>query len=595
MAIKYKVKVINATLLNVRNKAGISGKIVAVMKNGDTAIVDDIKTLADGAKWMRISNSNTWCCQKTASGTTYLKIVEDLLKKSSTSSNKDTSSTSSANKNGVASSNPTKGKTTKTDNPSSDSTRTTSGIPSTNNTKGVYTTGSLVLFHETVTTHHPGSGSFDIITHDNFPSALGDGGADYSMVYSSEITDALNMICKNLNTPNAYTTQELNKHYHLNFNRFRVGFPDIFMKNTIPVIFFTRPDLNLFLSDGIGGTLPVVNSQVSKDPRTHGILLKDIKLGQLLTQDCMDLNDHNFNPLLSNFAESLEIQDDSVDLLETGETFTGYKMQYSKHNIKSITSGTLNIKYKESFDAAILNMHQIWVDYQSNVYKGVFSPKMSHIYNAELDYACNIYYFLLDQDFETIRFWSKYYGVFPNNVPKSTFGFDFGSQVQFPELTVTYSYIYKEDLSPTTLIEFNQDAGDKPYEYIMSYEPTVNHGGRTWVGTPFVESYIYDNGINSKAEGFRLRWRAINGEAAVNGISFSDEYVSPRGNKPATYTPAKNTNSFNSTGNNRIKSSRGSVKTRTASGTNGTITAKVTSGLNGTTTTKIGTGVNFKK
>lgn len=561
MAIKYKVKVVNCTYLNVRNKAGTGGKIVSVMKKGDTAVVDKVTTLSSGAKWMRISGTNTWCCQKLASGTTYLKIVEDLLKKTGSTSTKSTSKASTANKNAKTTTS-SSGNSTKNRSSSSVS---SSGIPTSADTKVIYSTGNMVLHWEDVQTYHPGSNPFELIDHyGNFPTEAN----GYEMVYSSDITDALDTICKNLNVPNAYTAKELNKNYHLNFNRFKIGFPDIYMKNTIPVIFFTRPDLNLFTSGGLIGDIPVVNSQIAKDPRIHSILLKDIKIGQLLTQGCAELKDHNFNPLLSNLAESLEIQDDSVDLLETGETFTGYKMQYSKHNIKSITSGTLNIKFKETFDMAILNTHQIWVDYQSNVFRGIFAPKQTHIYNRELDYACNIYYFLLDQDFETIRFWSKYYGVFPNNVPKSTFSYDFGSQVQFPELTVTYSYIYKEDLSPSALVEFNQDSNNKSYDYLVNYEPTVDHGGRTWVGVPFVESYTYDNGVNTNAEGFKLRWRAMgDGEAAVNGIKFSNEYESPRGNKPATATTVKTTTksstktSTKSTKKTSTKSTKTSTKT----------------------------------
>ena len=242
--------------------------------------------------------------------------------------------------------------------------------------------------------------------------------------------------------------------------------------------------------------------------------------------DSPDYDYHNFNPLLSNMSQSLEIQDDSVDTVDMGETFTGYKMQYSKHNIKSITAGQLSIKFKETYNLAITNMHQLWVDYQSNVYKGIFLPKTEHIWAKELDYACNIYYFLLDQDGETIRFWSKYYGCFPVNVPKSSFSFDSGSQVSFPELSVTYNYIYKSDLSPRTLVEFNHDSGDgrsnNKYVYVPTYagEATSknhknlnkNHSGSTWVGVPYVQSFRYNSGIapdngSNGVLGLKLRYR----------------------------------------------------------------------------------------
>ena len=154
-------------------------------------------------------------------------------------------------------------------------------------------------------------------------------------------------------------------------------------------------------------------------------------------------------------------------------------------------------------------MHQLWVDYQSNVYKGIFEPKREYIYNKELDYACDVYYFLLDQDGETIKFWTKYYGVFPNNVPKSAYSFDAGSQVQFPELNVTYSYIYKEDLSPVSLVEFNENASvsaGSNQQYVKNYDTDTATSGSTWVGKPFIYSYEYNNGLEY-VQGFKLGWK----------------------------------------------------------------------------------------
>ena len=344
---------------------------------------------------------------------------------------------------------------------------------------------------------------------------------DYSFTIDDKILQSVERAKKNLNIPTAYSRNEINNYSHKGFNRFRMDFPDLYLKNTMAVIFFTRPDLNLFESGS--AVLP----QIKNDPRDYYILVQNRDIGKLLTAnggDSKDYDYHNFNPLLSNMSQSLEIQDDSVDTVDMGETFTGYKMQYAKHNIKSITAGQLNIKFKETYNLAITNMHQLWVDYQSNVYKGIFVPKTGHIWAKELDYACNIYYFLLDQDGETIRFWSKYYGCFPVNVPKSSFSFDSGSQVNFPELSVTYNYIYKSDLSPRTLVEFNNDSGNGEYEYLPVYAgrkendnekswlAANDHSGSTWVGVPYVQSFRYDSGIDpdngsNGVLGLKLRYR----------------------------------------------------------------------------------------
>lgn len=323
---------------------------------------------------------------------------------------------------------------------------------------------------------------------------------------SMSLINILELIEDNMNITHGYTRNEINQHLHINFNRWRINHPDMFIQNTMGVVIFTRPDLNLFNGKQ-------VNSMISRDPRDNLIINTHPHVAQLLTLKGYNHNtSHKFNPLLSNLAQSLEIMDDNVDTLTTGETYTGYKMQYSKHNIASITSGTFTVKYNETFDRAVTDMHQLWVDYQSNVYRGIYEPKRKYIYRKELDYACDVYYFLLAEDGETILFWSKYYGVFPHNVPKSVYSFDFGSRVSLPELSVTYSYIYKEDLSPVALREFNMNAlGDnnptaKNMHYITNYNKHLLHSNTTWVGVPFVHSYYYDNGLQKNVQGFKLGW-----------------------------------------------------------------------------------------
>ena len=101
--------------------------------------------------------------------------------------------------------------------------------------------------------------------------------------------------------------------------------------------------------------------------------------------------------------------------------------------------------------------------------------------------------------------------VFPVNVPKSVYSYDYGSQVQFPELNVTYSYLYREDLSPVALVEFNENAGvgtsASNVRYVKPFNSKTQLSNNTWVGTPFVHSFIYNDGIQSGVQGFKLGWK----------------------------------------------------------------------------------------
>lgn len=342
----------------------------------------------------------------------------------------------------------------------------------------------------------------------------------------AQLTFDMDAIRRNLNVPVGMQRVTLNHHTYLNFNRFRIQYPDVYLKNAVGVVFFTRPDLNILDDVPTSTTKPKwgIKGQVKRDIRDYYILLQNPVLAGCLTQrggNASQFKNHNFNILLSNLAQGIEVVDDSVDLLEYGETYTGYKMHYSKSNTKSTAAGTLNIKFKETYDLAVTNLHQLWVDYQSNVYKGIFKPKLAHIWAKELDYACNIYYFLLDSDMETILFWTKYYGCFPANVPKSTFSYDFGSNVQFPDVSVTYNYIYKSDLSPQALVEFNQDggAGKIPFQYAPTFvKSKYNYdvGCYSWAGVPYVATYRDTENANmqrhlpetmQKSDKLRLRYR----------------------------------------------------------------------------------------
>lgn len=517
MGTLYKCKVINInTRLRIRSGPSLSASIVGYLYNGNTIMVDGMSTSSDGYVWYKHQGSNKYSCSKTGGGEQYIKIIETLSDTKPVTPPAPTNTASTANYNSIklgaitVSGGATKLKSTNEASKVGDWVNideSDDDVPlsdSISNKKSNYSSkteeDNYGIFYLHSNAQYPkrvsGSKKYPVYNYYmDYDSKLG---------YSQTLKDMYRIIKKNMNIPSYYSRQEINKLYHSSFNRFHVEHPDVYLRTTIPVVIFTRPDLNLFTTSG------EKNDMIASDVRCNYTLENNRYCARLLTDRGTGKELHKFNPLLSNLAQSLEVADDSLDSLETGETFTGYKMSYAKHNIKSITSGNLTIKFKETFDLAVTHTHQLWVDYESNVYKGIFEPKREYIYNKELDYACDIYYFLLDSDGETIKFWSKYYGCYPLNVPKSVYSYDFGSRVEFPELQVSYNYIYKEDLSPTALVEFNMNAGtngNKTYDYVPAYNATLGQCNTTWVGTPFISSFEYSNGLSSKVQGFKLLYR----------------------------------------------------------------------------------------
>jgi hypothetical protein len=136
-------------------------------------------------------------------------------------------------------------------------------------------------------------------------------------------------------------------------------------------------------------------------------------------------------------------------------------------------------------------LHKMWIQYISNVYHGSWDPKTDYIWQKILDYAVSVNVVVTAEDFETILFWSKYYGVFPINVPYSALSWDTGNFIGKNEMSITYAYSWKEDWNPASLTEMNTVTFKKDVtqaKYVPTFNANIGRTGTTWVGAPFIET-----------------------------------------------------------------------------------------------------------
>jgi hypothetical protein len=103
----------------------------------------------------------------------------------------------------------------------------------------------------------------------------------------------------------------------------------------------------------------------------------------------------------------------------------------------------------------ITKLMGIWVNYISNITDGTFSANPRMIKGGMLDYMSSIYYFLLQPDGKTIKYWCKYTGCWPTNIPYSLSKFSKGS-IDIAEGSITFVYMSKEDMNPDILKDFNK-------------------------------------------------------------------------------------------------------------------------------------------
>lgn len=318
---------------------------------------------------------------------------------------------------------------------------------------------------------------------------------DYFMDYSF-IENDLKQMKSNLNIFSDMTFREVNKNLFNKFNRWRMSFPDYNLAKSTSYIFFTRPDLNLLEFTNSGNY--ILTQQFEKDPYYYYLYKNNMNILLALTSHFSQ--QHDFHPFLSNTSASFEVSDQYIKTLDIGETLTGYKVQYGKHNIESKTSGSFNISYTDDKELTIYKTHKAWIEYISKVFRGTASPKEEYIKGKILDYACSVYYFLCGQNDE-ILFWTKCYGVFPTNEPSSAFSWAKDSIVKTPNFSISYSYAFKEDFNPLILSEFNMNSRGN-YTYLKSYEKNLLACGTTLTGAPFIETSTQDGNYV-----FKLRFR----------------------------------------------------------------------------------------
>lgn len=283
------------------------------------------------------------------------------------------------------------------------------------------------------------------------------------------------------------------------YNRFKLPTLNDKLQRGFAHVFFVRPNCNITTNDGKSLT-----DNLKNNPLFSYCMKQNSKLVQELTLN--NGSSHQFMFSLSNHVNGFSGNDEVLEVGTYGTTYTGYKIAYGKNNIESKTAGTLSISFFDDRNMNIYKIHKLWIEYISGCYRGEIIPKESTILEKELDYAGAIYYIITAEDNETILYWTKYYGVFPTNVPVDQFSWASNNIIKNPEdLSFTYQYSRKDqDLNPLTLTEFNKNArvaSTSSLYYAKSYDEQLGHVGETWVKCPYIEQVQ-----NNESFSYKLRF-----------------------------------------------------------------------------------------
>ena len=299
--------------------------------------------------------------------------------------------------------------------------------------------------------------------------------------------------------PDGYSLINKIKTLTVYYDRFKMPDPNLALLKGFPHVFFTRPNCNIFDSG------KKLNSLLQSKDIFKYVYEYNKNLLFQLSKDGGGYG-HDFMLSLSNLACSFSTSDEYITTGQYGQTYTGYKMTYGRHDIESKTAGQFTIEYNDTRNLDVYFLNRLWVQYIRGVFRGEIYPLQSSIMNKILDYAASLYYIITAEDGETILFWTKYYGVFPSQIPVTHLSWGKGQPISPSDFTIEYQYSFKEDCNPYAIMEFNHNSrlsgGDSNIAYAPIYNKYTNSASENWVGAPFIS---YDSKINR----YKLRFKKM--------------------------------------------------------------------------------------
>ena len=323
------------------------------------------------------------------------------------------------------------------------------------------------------------------------------------------------------------------------YNRFKVPDTNLAHNRVITHVFFTRPDIFVLDSANEASKQARAHTDTALIWRTHPELFK------LLTnyKRCGDSN--NLNMLLSNQVTSFNLNDEELSAIRHGKSWAEHEMVYGEQ-YTGRTAGDFSCTFTETSSYDVITLMKLWMTYIDNVSRGAWHPyypdddgadENCHVYDRALDYAASVYIFKCAPDGEEILYWSKYYGVFPLTTGASALDWELANQADSPKLNIKFAYSFKKDLSPISLLEFNNVANaNGDMTWIPSYDVNLAHCSRPFVGAPYIEMDLGvpnmgSNDVNraTKRTTIKLKFRQDTSSRRSDDILFKSNVASYNG------------------------------------------------------------------
>lgn len=218
------------------------------------------------------------------------------------------------------------------------------------------------------------------------------------------------------------------------------------VEGTKEVVFFTKPSIPVLYPNTLNRS-PYF-TYLNKFGYTH-------ILEALSGKKSKQTNTTPFLNILTNRIKSnLDIPDLQVDALETAQNFWGTKLLYPKSSMSSDEGASFTAEFEDTKYLEIYHLFKAWDEFRRGKWLGIYFPDTSDIINKILYDHIAVYKFIIANDGETLLYWCKWTGVYPESISRSTFS-------EIPKdgpLNITIGFKLSgwfEDMTPEIIYEFN--------------------------------------------------------------------------------------------------------------------------------------------
>lgn len=313
--------------------------------------------------------------------------------------------------------------------------------------------------------------------------------------------------------------------WYTKFNRFGALDPFNAPSGCKEYIFFTKPDLHL-----VEPHTATLNPELNNQPYFRELLDRYPSIITQLQQSHGigqgNANNGPFMAILSNSVKNtLELPEITSTTIETPQTIYGTGYNYRGWGYNSDEKIEFNLEFEDTKYLELYNLFKAYEEYERLKHLGMVTPPnidqapvvngkcfSYYIRNKILHDQFSVYKFIVEDDFETIIYYAKLWGVFFKNVPRDAFS-DMKADGGL-RYSVNFEAAFVEDMNPSILTDFNQLV----YEYKSNTKdlPIYNQNKKmidgSWATIPMISKVMTKNskswiGPNDMKHIYKLKWR----------------------------------------------------------------------------------------